>query len=77
MAISTNQISTQETAQRKHIMLPMTETQPQLGPLPEGVTPVQPANGLVGWYNASSDMVELYMVNSWGDRYIRVTSLPN
>ena len=76
MAINPSSFDTQGPAQRKHIILPMAEVQPLIGPLPEDVEVVQPPHGLVGWYNANSDMVELFMVNSFGDRYIRVASLP-
>ena len=39
--------------------------------------PPEMPNRLFGWYNGATDMVELFMTNSTGTRYIRVASYDN
>ena len=47
--------------------------QPNIGPN-VFITPPTTPNRLYGWYNGSTDMVELFMTNSAGNRYIRVST---
>jgi hypothetical protein len=51
----------------------LTGTQPDVSP-GAFLDPIQVPNRLYGWYNGSSDMVELFMTNSAGNRYIRVST---
>lgn len=75
MTINNPSISTSDnTARAQEFRLEMlTGTQPDVSP-DALLDPLQVPNRLYGWYNGSSDMVELFMTNSSGNRYIRVST---
>ena len=76
MGINNPSISTSDNAseaQALRLELIGGNTQPDVSPEAFISPPVTP-NRLYGWYNGTSDMVELYIVNSAGNKYLRVTS---
>ena len=75
MAINNPSISTSDsTSEAQAFRLEMVSgTQPAVGPEAFIDPPVTP-NRLYGWYNGATDMVELFMTNSAGNRYIRVST---
>lgn len=75
MTINNPSISTSDNSARaQEFRLEMlTGTQPDVSP-GAFLDPIQVPNRLYGWYNGSSDMVELFMTNSAGNRYIRVST---
>ena len=75
MTINNASISTSDSASEAQAfrLEMLTGTQPDVSPGAFIDPPVTP-NRLYGWYNGSSDMVELFMTNSSGNRYIRVAT---
>ena len=75
MGINNASISTSDSAaEAQAFRLEMlTGTQPDVSPSALIDPPLTP-NRLYGWYNGSSDMVELFMTTSAGNRYIRVST---
>ena len=51
----------------------MVQYQPDLSPA-YVIDPPDLPNRIYGWYNGMSDMVELFMTNSAGTGYVRMTS---
>lgn len=75
MAINNPSISTSDSAsEAQAFRLEMLDgTQPDLSPR-AFISPPTTPNRLYGWYNGSSDMVELFMTNSAGNGYVRVAT---
>ena len=75
MAINNPSFSTSDSVvEEQSFRLEMLEgTQPDLS-VDAFINPPTIPNRLYGWYNGSSDMVELFMTSSAGNRYIRVST---
>jgi hypothetical protein len=74
MLIQNPSIGTSDSeAQAIAFRLEMVDSQPDISPTAFISPPVTP-NRLYGWYNGASDMVELFMTNSAGNRYVRVAT---
>ena len=75
MAIHNPSISTSDSeSEAQAFRLEMLDgTQPDLS-ADAFISPPTFPNRLYGWYNGSSDMVELFMTNSAGNGYIRVST---
>ena len=69
--INSGQVRSENESQPTTIIIPMLTAPPQLGVTLD--TPVTP-NQIRGWYNGSSDMVELYISSAGGTSWVRVTS---
>ena len=75
MTINNAAISTSDNTDRaQEFRLEMLEgVQPDVSPN-AFLDPLQVPNRLYGWYNGSSDMVELFITNSAGNRYLRIAT---
>ena len=76
MAIHNAAISTSDNtgrAQEFRLEMLTGPVQPDISPN-AFLDPLQVPNRLYGWYNGSSDMVELFITNSAGNRYLRVAT---
>ena len=74
MSLHNAGMATDVDSSRIDLVLPLTDTRPIPGrELGQAVTPFS----LIGYYNPSTDMVELFMANLTGTAYSRVTTLPN
>lgn len=70
MTINPSAISTASQG-NQYVLLPMLDTPPDLG---EIIDPPLAPGSMWGVYNGSTDMVELYIVDANGTRYIRVSA---
>ena len=74
MAINNPSISTSDNeSEAQAWRLEMLDTQPDISP---GAifTELRPPNRVYGFYNGSSDMVEMYITSDSGNRWIRLTT---
>lgn len=69
MAINRSFIGTTPLNEATDVAIQMLSTRPDTNVV---LDPVITPNILVGFYNGSTDRVELYIVNSAGNRYLRV-----
>ena len=69
MAINGNVITSLAVTENTALVIEMLSTRPELGGT---FTPARPAGQLCGYYDASTDSVELYVVNASGIRFLRI-----
>lgn len=69
--IAPSSISDNDETGISYVVLPMLSEVPDLS---QDIYPRLPSGLIVGVYNGSTDMVELYVTNTDGSRYLRVTT---
>ena len=75
MAINNPSFSTSDNeSEAQALRLEVLTSPPDISPNANLFDPPRTPNRLYGWYNGVSDMVELYMVNSSGTRFVRVST---
>jgi hypothetical protein len=70
MAINRTQVGTQPIGESYDVSIRMVSTQPDTD---EIQNPTVLPNEVIGYYNFTLDVVELYIANRQGTRYLRVT----
>ena len=75
MTINNPSFSTSEDdSTKRSFRLDMLDQRPDLALEADPIDPPVAPNRLYGFYNGSSDMVELVITNSTGTRYLRVAT---